>query len=276
VRFLVVLYSINVFVTFSLSQLGMVRHWWDCRTQDAKWIKGLSINGIGLMLTTFVLISVIILKFYEGGWITLVVTGSLIIVAVTTKRHYANTARLLQRLDELVLPIVSTMKQDTVKTAKPAVECNLNAMTAVLLVSGFNGLGLHTLFGILRLFGNTFKNFAFVQIGTIDAGSFKGESEMERLHTSTRHDVDLYVNYMKENGFYAESFYAVSTDVVEGILALTPVIMKRLPQAIFFGGQLVFPEDSFYSRLHHNYLVFTLQRKLYHQGIPFVILHPRV
>lgn len=276
VRFLVVLYSINVFVTFSLSQLGMVRHWWNCRTQDAKWIKGLSINGIGLMLTTFILISVIILKFYEGGWITIVVTGSLIIVAVTTKRHYANTARLLQRLDELVLPIVTSMKQDTVKTAKPVVECNLNAMTAVLLVSGFNGLGLHTLFSILRLFGNTFKNFAFVQIGSIDAGTFKGESEMERLHTSTKHDVDLYVTYMKENGFYAESFYAVSTDVVEGILALTPVIMKRLPQAIFFGGQLVFPEDSFYSRLHHNYLVFTLQRKLYHQGIPFVILPIRV
>jgi hypothetical protein len=115
-----------------------------------------------------------------------------------------------------------------------------------------------------------------VQIGSIDAGTFKGESEMERLHTSTRHDVDLYVNYMRENGFHAESFYAVSTDVVEGILALMPAIMKRFPQAIFFGGQLVFPEDSFYSRLHHNYLVFTLQRKLYHQGIPFVILPIRV
>ena len=276
VRFLVVLYSINVFVTFSLSQLGMVRHWWDSRTQHAKWIKGLSINGIGLLLTSFILISVIILKFYEGGWITVVVTGSLVAVAITTRRHYANTAKLLQRLDELVLPIVTSMKQDTVKTAKPAPECNLNAMTAVLLVSGFNGLGLHTLFSILRLFGTTFKNFAFVQIGSIDAGTFKGESEMERLHTSTRHDVDLYVNYMRENGFHAESFYAVSTDVVEGILALMPAIMKRFPQAIFFGGQLVFPEDSFYSRLHHNYLVFTLQRKLYHQGIPFVILPIRV
>ena len=108
VRFLVVLYSINVFITFSLSQLGMVRHWWSCRTQEAKWIKGLSINGIGLMLTSFILISVVILKFYEGGWITVVVTGSLVTVAITTKRHYANTAKLLQRLDDLVLPIVSS------------------------------------------------------------------------------------------------------------------------------------------------------------------------
>jgi hypothetical protein len=126
------------------------------------------------------------------------------------------------------------------------------------------------------LFGNIFKNFAFVQVGAIDAGNFKGESEMERLRVSTKHDLDLYVNYIKQNNFYAEGFYAVGTDVVEEIIALTPSVVKRFPQSIFFGGQLVFPEDSFYSRLHHNYLVFTLQRRLYHQGLPFVILPIRV
>ncbi|MCX5895995.1 MAG: APC family permease [Proteobacteria bacterium] len=276
VRFLVVLYSINVFITFSLSQLGMVRHWWSSRTQEANWLKGLSINGIGLMMTTFILISVIILKFDEGGWITLLVTGSLIVMAISTKRHYANTARLLSRLDELVVPIVASSSATVKKDPKSVPACNPHAMTAVLFVSGFNGLGLHTLFSILRLFGNIYKNFVFVQIGAIDAGNFKGESEMDRLRVSTRHDVDMYVNYMRENGFCAEGVYSVSTDVVEEIVNLVPTILKRFPQSIFFGGQLVFPEDSFYSRLHHNYLVFTLQRKLYHQGIPFVILPIRV
>jgi amino acid transporter len=276
VRFLVVLYSINVFITFSLSQLGMVRHWWICRMTDSRWKKGLSINGLGLLLTGFILISVIILKFEEGGWITLVVTGSLIAVALSSKRHYANTAKLLHRLDEMVLPIISSTAPDKRTTETIVPDCNPNAMTAVLFVSGFNGLGLHTLFSILRLFGNIFKNFAFVQVGAIDAGNFKGESEMERLRVSTKHDLDLYVNYIKQNNFYAEGFYAVGTDVVEEIIALTPSVVKRFPQSIFFGGQLVFPEDSFYSRLHHNYLVFTLQRRLYHQGLPFVILPIRV
>ena len=112
VRFLVVLYSINVFITFFLSQLGMVRHWWNCRTTDTSWKKGLGINGLGLLLTLFILISVIILKFGEGGWITLVVTGSLVAVALCSKKHYANTSKLLSRLDELVLPIVSSMAHD--------------------------------------------------------------------------------------------------------------------------------------------------------------------
>ena len=84
-RFLVVLYSINVFITFSLSQAGHGAPLVGQRNA-ARLEKGL-INGIGLMLTSFILISVIILKFYEGGWITLLVTGSLMAVAITTRRH---------------------------------------------------------------------------------------------------------------------------------------------------------------------------------------------
>ena len=48
VDFLVVLYSINVFITFSLSQLGMVRHWWQERRAVAGWKKKIAVNGVGL------------------------------------------------------------------------------------------------------------------------------------------------------------------------------------------------------------------------------------
>src|SRR5512135_1800144 len=102
VKYLVVLYSINVFITFFLSQLGMVRHWWQVRGKEAHWEKKLFINGVGMTLTFFILVSVIVLKFNEGGWITLLLTGSLIVIAVLTKRHYRNTFLLLRRLDELV------------------------------------------------------------------------------------------------------------------------------------------------------------------------------
>ena len=51
VKYLVVLYSINVFITFFLSQLGMVRHWWQVRGKEAHWEKKLFINGVGMTLT---------------------------------------------------------------------------------------------------------------------------------------------------------------------------------------------------------------------------------
>ena len=51
VKYLVVLYSINVFITFFLSQLGMVRHWWQVRGKEDHWEKKLFINGLGMTLT---------------------------------------------------------------------------------------------------------------------------------------------------------------------------------------------------------------------------------
>jgi K+ transporter len=90
--FLIVLYSINVFITFSLSQLGMVRHWWAKRGEVADWKRKISVNGVGFLLTTFILVTLSVIKFFEGGWITLVVTGLLVAVAVLIKRHYNQTA----------------------------------------------------------------------------------------------------------------------------------------------------------------------------------------
>ena len=98
VQLLVVLYSINVFITFSISQLGMVRHWWIERGKLASWKRKLTVNGIGFILTTFILISVTIIKFGEGGWITLVITGFFILVAVNIKKHYFKTAVRLQKV----------------------------------------------------------------------------------------------------------------------------------------------------------------------------------
>ena len=86
VKFMVVLYSINVFITFLLSQLGMVRHWWLVRKECKHWFKKAFINGIGLSLTAFILVSVVVIKFFEGGWITIIITGSFILLAVIIKR----------------------------------------------------------------------------------------------------------------------------------------------------------------------------------------------
>jgi K+ transporter len=76
----------------------MVRHWWIERNKLNSWKRKLTINGIGFILTTFILISVTIIKFGEGGWITLVITGLFILVAVNIKKHYFKTAVRLQKV----------------------------------------------------------------------------------------------------------------------------------------------------------------------------------
>ncbi len=278
VQFLVVLYSINVFITFVLSQLGMVRHWLQTRNVD-HWYRKFLISFIGLFLTGFILIAVTIIKFNEGGWITLLVTGALVVMVVIIKRHYHRTGQLLRRLDTLILSTTHSGNQMPLELNNPSgnsAQFDPEANTAVLLVNGFNGLGLHTLFSIIRLFKNFYRNFVFVQIGVLDAGNFKGTEEVDNLQKHIQTEVNRYVEFMQRHGYYAEGFTSVGIDIVDQVSDIAPKIQAKFPSATFFGGQLVFPQDTVFSRWLHNYIAFAVQRSFYRQGIPFVILPIRV
>jgi len=267
-----VLYSINVFITFTLSQLGMVRHAWQERVLTRPWKRKLFVNGIALALTSGILISMIILKFRDGGWITLALTGGLVTLAILIRRHYNYTRTFLKRLDSL-LEAVDMGASHGMLAAPP---CDPTAQTAVILVSGFNSLGLHTLLGVLRVFRGHFKNFVFVQVGVLDAGNFKGSAEVERLRNDCLEQLDHYVEFMADHGNYAECYYSIGTDIVAELEQIAPYITGKFPNAVFFGGQLVFPKDTLATRWLHNYTVLAVQRRFYRQGIPFLLLPIRV
>jgi K+ transporter len=270
VKFLVVLYSINVFITFVLSQLGMVRHWWEARKKIRGWLKKIFINGVGLVLSLFILSFMLIFKFHDGGWITLLITGTLVVFALLIRRHYYQTMQLLHRLNNLVAAAEASAKAGVIRQFDP------KAKTAVLFINGFNGIGLHTLFGIIRLFGDVFKNFVFIQVGIVDVGNFKGVYEVDNLRQDTQKDLSRYVNFMQKQDFYAEGISLIGVDVIEEAGKIMPEISKRFPNVVIFGGQLVFPKETFLTRWLHNYTVFDMQRIFYRQGIPFIILPIRV
>ena len=271
VKLLVVLYSINVFVTFSISQLGMVKHWWG-EPKNKHVITKLIINGIGLVLTIFILFSVIILKFSEGGWITLIITSIIIALSFTIKNHYNNTFKLFKSLDVIVDSVSSSMYDYTIKNDTPKEIIKNTDKTAVLLVNDFNGLGLHALLSIFRMFGKTFKNYVFVQIGILDTGNFKGSTEVGNLEKHVKEETEKYVNLMANRGYYAESYTALGIDVVEEVDKMLPLITQKFPNAVFFGGQIVLKKENFATKFLHNYIVFTIQKRLYSLGLPFLIL----
>ncbi|MEK7263526.1 MAG: APC family permease [Bacteroidota bacterium] len=278
VKYLVVLYAINVFITFVLAQLGMVRHWWNVRAKQNDWKKKILVAGTGLFLCTFILASVTFLKFFDGGWITVLVTGSLVIVMVLIKRHYEKTAKMLTRLDALVVSAAeissSNAAEENDTTEKPVYD--RKGKTAVFLVNGFNGLGLHTLLSVMKLFPHFYKNFIFVRVGIFDSGNFKGVEEVESLRRQVQSDLDRYINFMNKHGLFADGVSAFGTDVVEEVSTLASELLKKYPNAVFFGGQLVFPDSSWFSRWLHNYTIFSMQRRFYYQGIPIVVLPVRV
>ncbi|MFA5143093.1 MAG: APC family permease [Candidatus Omnitrophota bacterium] len=275
VKFLVVLYAINVFITFCLSQLGMVRHWWSVRGKVKAWLKKLAISGVGLILTTFILLSVVIIKFNEGGWITIFITGSLIAVAVAIKRYYKRTMKLLVRLDNLVHAAEIAKSIEGNEEAKPEPVYDPESKTAVILVNGFNGMGLHTVFNVRRLFGDI-RNFVFMTAGIVDAGNFKGVDAMAELKVHIQEELEHYTAFMKSQGFYAESHFTIGTEVADDVSKMASEIFEHYPDSVFFGGQIVFPEDTIFTKMLYNYTVWAVQRRLHQKGIPFIVMPIRV
>ena len=89
-------------------------------------------------------------------------------------------------------------------------------------------------------------------------------------------DLGRYVKFLKAEGFYAQGFSAVGTDVSDEICGLAQSIYEKYPRAVFFGGQIVFSEDSFLTRLLFNHTTFAVQRRLHQEGIPFLVMPVRV
>ena len=271
VDWLVVLYSINVFITFSLSQLGMVRHWWSHRTTESRWASKLAVNALGFCLTAVILVALSAIKFHQGGWITLVVTGALVAMAFLIKGHYNRVRKQLGRLDTLLEAV--RIEGDPGSVAVPAYDPE--GKTAVVFVNGYNGLGLHTLFAIQRMFPGVFRNFIFAEIGVVDAGNFKGSEEIGNLRTEVARETGRYAAYMASRGFHAEAIHRIGAELVPAAKDLGRELFEKHPNAVFFGGQLVFENDTFLNRFLHNFAVFAMLRNFQREGIPFVILPVR-
>jgi hypothetical protein len=271
VRYLVIMYSINVFLTFSLSQFGMCRHWWQDRASAGKWKSGLAINGLGFLLTASILCGTIWMKFPEGGWITLLITGSFCAAAFLVRRHYRKSSAHLRRLDDLLLNLPSV----TIAAAQEPM-VRRQAPTAAILVSGYNGLGMHVFFSIIRSFPGTFRNFVFLSVGVIDTSRFKGVAEIENLAENLRGQLVHYVEFVKGHGYYAEARHRVGTDVIEVLQGMAPEVAADFPNVVFFAGQLVFQEENFFNKLLHNQTAFLAQKKLVFSGHAMIVMPIRV
>jgi amino acid transporter len=90
---LIPLFAIGVFIAFTLSQTGMVVHWW--RERGAGWQLKALINGMGAVATTVTLMVVAISKFLEGAWIVMVVLPVLVMAFRAVKSHYQEISKQL-------------------------------------------------------------------------------------------------------------------------------------------------------------------------------------
>jgi amino acid transporter len=87
------LYAVGVFMAFTLSQAGMVLHWWRLRNSQSGWRRSMIINGIGACATALVVVIIAVTKFRDGAWIVVLLIPLLIVMFVSIHRHYLHVER---------------------------------------------------------------------------------------------------------------------------------------------------------------------------------------
>jgi amino acid transporter len=264
---LVTMYSINVFVTFSLSQLAMLRYW--KRTKGPGRRRGLTIHGVAFALCAGILVGTVYEKGEQGGWVTIVVTGVVIGLCFVIRRHYRGVQADLKRLDTImeVLPA---------HPGGPRPVLDPRAPTAVLLVGGYGGLGVHALLTVQRVFPGHFKNFIFVSVGVVDSASMKGIEEVDRIRLRTETSLQQYVDLAHRMKLAADYRMEIGTEAVVEAERVCRGIAQDFPRAVFFAGKLVFERERWFQRLLHNETAYQLQRRLQFGGLNAMVMPVRV
>ncbi len=267
ISLLVVMYSINVFLTFTLTELGMVRHWILERGREPKWKTLLTIHGAGLVICASILCITLYEKFSEGGWVTTAITALTIVICFLIKAHYRHVQQGFKHLDDVLkdveLPELPDIKKHPLNKA---------ARTAVLPVQSFSGFGMHHLLAILKWFPGDFENVIFVSVGVIDSGSFKGVDEIKALEARVRGDLEKYVRSAAQYGIKADYRMEMATEAVPTVEKICRSVAKEFPRAMVFTGKLIFRKEHWYQRILHNETALSLQRRLHLDGIPTMVL----
>jgi K+ transporter len=261
------MYSINVFVTFTLSQLSMTKLWLR-RKDDPRRSRSLTLHLVALVMCATILAITVYEKFGHGGWLTVLITTLFVILCFAIKRHYDNVRLGLRKLDEILgsLATRGEPNHDPLDTQVP---------TAVQLVSGFNGLGVHTLLSTLRFFPGLYKQFVFVSVSVVDSGTFKGREEIDALQRQTEEDLAKYVQLARGLGFPADSVTGVGTEVLDEATELCAQVSRKYPRATIITGRLVFRREHIFQGLLHNETPKMIQQRLQWLGVPMVILPVR-
>lgn len=264
---LVVLYSINVFVTFTLALAGLVRHWWQHRsaTHPIRWLGRFGLSLAGLAICAGILSVTTVAKFFEGGWLTIAITALVIALCLVIRRHYDMVHGRIRALDAQFesVPYGSQTAPPELAPAEP---------TAVFIVGSSKGGGMHALLRVQRMFPGLYRNFVFINARAVDAQSYGGAERLAALKTEANASLSFFVNHCRSNGLAATSYLVFGTDAVEELVKLAERLRREFPQAVFFTSKLVFDDENWLTALLHNQAALAIQRRLHLQGQPMIIL----
>lgn len=270
---LVILYSINVFLTFSMSLLGLSKYWLKNRGKN-NWFPKLIITATGFIVCTAILIVTTVVKFLDGAWLTIVLTSLIIALCALIRNHYKMVGRKLVEAD---IVFADKFNYDSKEEVNLISIEDKKARTAVFFVSKHYGAGLHAILWVRRLFPNVFQNYIFLTSGEIDSESLSTDEIYKQGYRKDLNSIiDRYRLFCTKHNLPSEGLFSYGVDEAEELIKLAEYVEQDYPDCVFFASKLVFVDESWWLRLLHNNTVSFLQRKLHLAGMQMVILPMKI
>jgi amino acid transporter len=267
VHVLVVLYSINVFLTFTLSLAGIVKYRWR-RRRRLEHLAKMMIPLLALLVCFSILVTTVLEKFLTGGWMTILITGILISAGLWVKRHYTQVQRDIEQSED----DLAQMLEATCPKVNELYKLDSTKPTAVFFVSETGATGTNTLLWVLRTFPSMFHNFVFVSVGEIDTEEFVDQQKWNNLRRDTKKVLKDYVDFCEERGMPSTYYHSYGTDVVEQLTDLSQKISERFPHSIFFATKMIADDENFFTQMLHNQTAYIMQRRLHNLGKAMIVV----
>jgi amino acid transporter len=271
VSWLVILYSINVFITFSLALLGLCVYWTKHQHEaDKNWRGRFVLSALGFVIASSILIVTLLVKFTEGAWVTVIITSIVIGVCLLIKKHYGRIGLKLENLNTLLAPPLKY------KATPEKIPLDPQKPTAVFFIADNRAVGMHTLLWVLRMFPDHFYNLIFISVGVVDIQSFSGERSLNYMKYKVEANLNYFVNYCTQHDLAATKYSAYGTDLIGKLTELIEKVSAKYSNCIYFASQLSFEKDTWWLRILHNETPMTLQRYLHTEGKQLVILPMKI
>lgn len=270
---LIVMYSINVFLTFSLSMVAMLIASIRKRKQGLHWKRDTLIFSLGFLLCASILVVTSVEKFEAGGWITLTVTATVVLLAFAIQKHYRSAAKQIAaiRSPELA-PLDFSGKLAPLSSIAVTQTERVQERTAIILVGGHYEIGLRTIHSVVSQFKGYFSSVLLVSVGVVDSGTFKGPAEIENLRQSIASSLARFSEILGKVGVSVQTRFAIDTDPVDGLESLCHKAAREFLNPILFSGQVIFDREQWFHGFLHNQTSFQLQKRLQKRGLTLVIL----
>lgn len=269
VRMLVVIYSLSVFLAFSLALMGLLKYYTLESQHIAKKLNNLIPIFIGLLVCVTIFCIVVITNIGHDSILGLVFIGLLIAACLYVKKTYRISRQLVKTLDK-------QLRFSLDNAELTPVEIDPFQPTAVIFVSDSIGPAMHTLLAIKRYYGDNFVNFVYINVGIIDSFSMIENEKIKTLKAKMNKTMQYLENFCHSKSIPVETYSELTVDYHAKIHQLVAEVGSKYNNCTFFASQLIFPGSNWVQKLIFNKTISSLQYEVYSQGYNMMVMPVRL